>query len=130
MAAGGTSILATCLLFLVPVLMPAEDVTDIGELETDKKQSVESQNTIVITCTSSDPTDEKMALDVRDVRASTNHLGPSLRATGLLGSSFFLDIPKRASMGSMLGLNHVPVPPPTTFAKRERFLIVERVSQV
>ena len=126
LAAGASSIVATCLLFLVPLFMTVEE--DVADMCPRAKtvRSRESLKTLLESCSSPD----SAAADPKpDAFLSPNsNLNWSQKTGALRGSTYmerYLDMPKRASMGSMIALSYVPVPP-----KRERLIVVDRVSQV
>lgn len=123
LAAGASSIIATCLLFLVPLFMTVEE--DMSP-RAETVRSRESEKTLLESCSSPD----SAAADPKpDAFLSPNsNLNRSQKTGALRGSTYmerYLDMPKRASMGSMIALSYVPVPP-----KRERLIVVDRVSQV
>ena len=120
-AAGASATLATCILFLVPVLMPVETCQD-GRARTEYELQTEKT-----------PLDGILSPDSSNPTTSTQtSLGSCqrLNSEGLptRGQSYidrYWDMPKRASMASLLSLKFFPVPP-----VGEVLLVVDRVSQV
>lgn len=124
--AGACSTVATCILFLVPALMPQETIPDTPDrAETAHSKDIEKPLIRICSPDSSNPTTStKASLGSCQKLNSTLHLAPS---------QSYLDrywgIPKRASMrasASMASLlSFGPVQP-----GREVLLVVDRVSQV
>lgn len=124
--AGACSTLATCLLFLVPVLMPkdtyddgrgrAETVHSGGSGEKPLLDGIRSPDSSVPT------TSTKASLGSCQKLNSNMHLAPSQSYL-----SRYWDLPKRASMRASMAslLSFSPVQP-----AREVLVVVEKVSQV
>ncbi|XP_029214258.2 monocarboxylate transporter 10-like [Acropora millepora] len=124
--AGACSTVATCLLFLVPILMPPELCDNSrGRAETVCSKDSEKPLIRIQSPDSSEPVSSSKASLDRSCRKlnSTLHLSPSQSYLNR-----YCDIPKRTSMRASMAslLSFGPIQP----AKGEVLLVVERVSQV
>lgn len=122
--AGACSTIATCLLFLVPALIPQESVQDThGRAETVHSKDSEKPLIRISSPDSSNPTTStKTSLGSCQKLPSTLHLAPSQSYLDR-----YWDMPKRTSMRASMAslLSFGPVQP-----GREVLLVVERISQV
>ena len=123
--AGACSTVGTCLLFLVPVLMPPELCNNNrGRAETVCSKDCEKPLIRIQSPDSSNPTTStKASLGSCQKLNSTLHLAPSQSYLNR-----YWDIPKRTSMRASMAslLSFGPVQP----ARSEVLVVVERVSQV
>ena len=124
--AGACSTLATCMLFLVPALMPPEEICEEGPDRVETVCSKESEKPLMDRIRSPDSsnptTSTKASLGSCQKLNSTMYLAPNQSYLDR-----YWDMPKRTSMRASMAslLSFGPVEP-----GRERLVVVERVSQV